>query len=372
MYVSMAWINIVEAIMHKKNILFVIDSMGIGGAEKVVLTLAKSFLDRDHHVSLIICDNIVKFEVDARIDLHVLGFKKSFMDYTKYSKNLHAMIDKIEVNNDFTFDLIFAHLQKATKLLKGYRHRNIYDVVHSTLSQSAFANRTGLRLWLKKRTLQKIYNGLNIIAVSQGVQDDLVNIIGIKPKSIQTISNPVNMDEIQALSRERLIIAEEDYIVHVGRFHSVKRHDILLKAYKKSGISAKLVLVGDGEEIANIEKLITDLELKERVVLTGFMQNPYPIIKNAKLLVLSSEYEGFGIVLVESLLLGTPVVSTNCKSGPNEILVGSYAKYLAQVGDVDDLADKISEVYKDRYVIDKKMLKKFELQDIMKQYMALI
>lgn len=357
--------------MIAKHILLVIDSMGIGGAERVVLTQARLFLDRGHHVSLIVCDDIVKFDIDPRIDLHVLGFKKSFMDYTRYSKKIYSMIDNIEVNNGFTFNLIFAHLQKATKLLKRYRHKNIYHIIHNTLSQSAFKNRTGIRLFVKKKSLQRIYDNLNVITVSEGVKEDLVSVVGVKTASIRTIYNPISTDEVYRLSKEQLEIQEKNFIVHVGRFHSQKRHDILLRAFKKANLDTKLILVGDGEEKKNILDLVKELRLEDKVILTGFITNPYPLIKNAKLLILTSEYEGFGVVLAEALALKKPIISTNCKSGPNEILTGENKKYLVKVNDIDDISKKLQEVYWQADEIVTNLPERFNSSLIIDQYLKL-
>ncbi len=358
--------------MHKQNVLFVIDSLGIGGAEKATLTLAEGFLKKGFHVDLIVCDPIVSFEVPKGISLHILGFQKSFMDYTLYAKKLHTMIRALAHKNAAEYVLILVALQKATKLMRGYAHPHIYHCVHSTLSQSAFANRHGLRLFLKRRSLQKIYDGLHIIAVSNGIKEDLVHTIGISPESIQTIYNPIDLEHISKQALEANPIKEENYIVHVGRLHSVKRHDILLKAFALANLDTKLVLVGDGSERENIEKLIQELHLQNRVILSGFIQNPYPIIKQAKLLVLSSQYEGLPTVLIEALMLGTPVVSTNCKSGPDEILKGEFEQFLVKVNDVDDLNKKLLLALESEVLIVDKHIDKFLSSKVLRKYMELI
>lgn len=358
----------------KKRLLFIIDSLGIGGAEKVTLTLAKGFVDIGYHIDIISCNNIIKFEVPEGIHLHLLGFKKSFMDYTRYRIKLHTMINDLEKQQKCRYDCIIAVLQQAIRLIEGYKHPKIFCTVHSTLSQSAFKNRHGVRLYLKQKTLQRIYNNKNIITCSSGIKDDLLNIIGIKPKSIHAIFNPIDIDLINKLSNENPSIPTElfEYIVHVGRLSKVKRHDILIKAYKKSNIKMKLILVGDGEEKENIIKLIKELELEEMVILAGFQANPYPFIKNAKLFVLSSEYEGLPTVLMESLALNTPIISTNCKSGPSEIMTGTLANYLTPVNDVDTLAIKIKEITSSPYTIDTLFIQPFQLNVILKQYENMI
>ncbi|HZF71588.1 glycosyltransferase [Sulfuricurvum sp.] len=358
--------------MQNKNVLFVIDSMGIGGAEKITLTLAKSFADNGYDVDLIVCDNAVLMEIPNEIKLHILDFKKSFLDYTRYRIKLHRMIDNLIRENGYDYDLILVELQKATKLMQGYDHPNIYHCIHSTLSQSAFKNRKGLRLFFKKRTLQKIYNGLNIIAVSDGIKDDLLNTMGIKPQSIHTIYNPIDREHITHLVLEANLVNEDNYIVHVGRFDRAKRHDILLKAFLRSNLDTKLVLVGDGNERSNIIAWIEELGLKEKVIVLGFVQNPYPIIKHAKLLVLSSEFEGLPSVLIEALMLGIPVISTDCKSGPGEIMTGTLAEYLVPVNDIKRLSMMMQTVYIAPYRIPASTVEKFIPGKIFQNYNDLL
>ena len=97
-------------------------------------------------------------------------------------------------------------------------------------------------------------------------------------------------------------------------------------------------MVGTGELLEASKKLVKDLGIEDKVIFTGFKKNPYPYMKHAKLMVLSSDFEGLGLVILEALALGTPVISTDCPSGPNEILANQY---LVAVQDVDELASRI-------------------------------
>jgi len=358
--------------MTKKNILMVIDSMGIGGAEKVTLTLAKGFVKEGHSVALVICDDIVGFDIPSTIKLYRLNFQKSFMDYTRYRQKLHNLIKKIIVTNQKEFDLILVNLQKSTRLMSGYKHKKIFHIVHSTFSQSALKGKKGLKLFFRKRKLQRIYNGLNIITVSEGIEDDLLSMINISPKSIQTIYNPVDVEELHELAMKQQLIPKDNYIVHIGRFSKVKRHDILLKAFQKTDLDVKLILVGDGEEKENIVQLIDELNLKNRVILLGFLQNPYPIMKNAKILILSSEYEGLPTVLIEALALDTLIISTDCKSGPKEIMVNELVNYLVENKNIVALTNKINEVYNHPYIIKSNYIKPFLLSNILLKYRLLM
>ncbi len=357
-----------------KKILLVVDSLRIGGAERAVINLANGFLKKGFKVDIIAIDNIIEFSPPKEVNLHSIDFKKSFLDYFRYSKKLHRLIVKLEKLDNKEFDLILVNLQKSTRLMKSFNHKKIYHVIRNTLSKSGSKNRKGLNVFFRKQKLKKIYNNLELITLADGIKNDMLNKIGVKPKSIQTINNSINIDFVkeQACKSSLLNIGFSDYIIHVGSFSKQKRHDVLLRAFALLDIDVKLLLVGDGSERKSIESLIEKLNIKDKVILTGFQNNPYPYIKNARLLVLSSDYEGMPNVLIESLALNTPVVSTDCPSGPNEILTGELSKYLVEVGDINELSNLMKSVYLNTYTIDENLLKKFFLENIINKYISLL
>ena len=154
------------------------------------------------------------------------------------------------------------------------------------------------------------------------------------PKTIQTIYNPFDIEEIREKAEEKIDL-NFDYIINVGNLTKVKNQALLLKAYSKLDTNLHLVLVGKGNQETNLKNLAKKLGIEKKVHFLGWQSNPYKYIKNAKLFVLSSNVEGFGNVLVESLILNTPVVSTNCPSGPNEILVDELSQFLAKDNNED-------------------------------------
>jgi glycosyltransferase involved in cell wall biosynthesis len=316
-------------VSNKKRILFIIDSLAAGGAEKVVLTLARTMVQSGHHVTIISVDNKIEYDIDFSADVHTLNFEKSRIEptYYKYANRLRRLISKLEADHG-PFDLTTVHLQKAHRLTAKAGIKKAYFCIHSTVSQGSLAGRIGLRLYLKRRRLKKLLDGKNIITVSKGIAQDLLEVVRIKPKSIRTIYNPVDFDLIRRQADETNPYKNEDYIIHVGRLTPSKRHDILLQAYAKSGIAQKLLLLGDGPLKESIQQLAHELGIAEKVIFAGFHTNPYPTIKDAKLSVLTSDYEGLPTVLIESLALHVPVLSTDCPSGPREILTGNLAKYL--------------------------------------------
>jgi glycosyltransferase involved in cell wall biosynthesis len=360
----------------KKNILFIIDSLGAGGAEKAVLTLTSTLVNLGHKVTIISIDNIIEHDIDFDVKIHSLNFKKSRWEatYHKFGKKLNLLLKDLE-SNFGPFDLITSHLQKAHRLTALAKITNAYYCIHNTLSQSSLSGRSGLRLFLKRRKLKLLFDGKDIITVSAGVQNDLIHNVRINPKSIRTIYNPLDFNNIKNLSMLPNPYENESYIIHAGRLESQKRHDILLKAYAKSNIKEKLLLLGEGSLKESLEKLVSELGIDQKVIFAGFHKNPYPIIKHASAFVATSEYEGFFIALAEALVLGVPVISTNCPHGPSEILIGPLSDYLVPVGDTESIGKKIIEVLsnteKARRAAVETPLERFEANQIARKYIGL-
>ncbi|MBG0754843.1 hypothetical protein BOO21_05665 [Vibrio cidicii] len=136
-------------------------------------------------------------------------------------------------------------------------------------------------------------------------------------------------------------------------------------------------MFGDGEEKANLEKLALTLGVSERVLFTGFIENPWPYMKHAEFMSFTSNYEGFGQVLVECLATGTPVVSTNCQSGPAEILVGELSQYLVDIKDrdecaiVNDLSNMFNEILNNPPTITNDAIKRFSKEHTVRQWESL-
>lgn len=325
-----------------KHIVLLIDSLVGGGAETTNVRLAKIFIEKGFNVTLIIMRNIIEIEYDKRLNIISLNYKKNklpnFIRNYLYAQKLHKILHSLQ-----KIDLMVGSLGLTHELIhiieKKYK---FYYAIHGTTTLAKLKNKKGLNYYLKRQELIKIYNHKRIICVSQGVKKDILS-LKISPLSIDVIYNPFNFQEIRTKANEKIDFNfPHEYIVHVGRFAKVKRHDILIKAFSRiKNKEIKLVLVGDGEEKNFILKLVKDLQLEERVIFAGFRKNPFPVIKNAKLLVLSSDNEGFGNVLIEALILNTPIVSTNTL-GAKEIMTDSLKTYLANTNDSKDLSRKIN------------------------------
>ena len=344
------------------KICMILPSLSTGGTERVVVNLSEYLAKNQHEVHIIIFKDIVKFKLNKNIKLHIL--KK------KNSKELKILVASLESENK-PFDYIYSH--SLGNILKKANLHDRYYIFHNPISiqlnQGSFISK-----FIRKIKLKHRYDNENIVTVSDGLKDDLLE-HGFKPKSINTIYNPFDFEHIKnEADKDDSSIPNEEYIIHVARFHhQQKRHDILLKAFSKSNLSCKLLLVGDGsiDETQNIKNIITQLDLQDKVIIIGNKSNPFPLIKNAKLLVLSSDFEGLPMVLIESLILDTPTVSTNCKSGPSEIMLDNLSNYLVPTGDINILAKKIKEAFLFPPKINQSNIEKFHIKKITEKYLNL-
>jgi glycosyltransferase involved in cell wall biosynthesis len=356
-----------------KNIVLIIDSLVGGGAERINLRLAEMFIEKNYNVTIIIIKNCIQYNVRKDIKILSLDYKKYGLPKTLrdffYAQKLNKYLNSIPNK-----ELIIGSLSLSNKLMHIIENKHtFYYALHSITTVAKFGNKNVLTKYFKKKELINIYNNKNIICVSEGVKEDIL-MLPIKPKSIQVMYNPFDFNEIINKSNEKIDFDfPDEYIVHVGRFAKVKRHDILINAFSQiENKTIKLILVGQGEEENNIKQLISSLNLKERIIFSGFQKNPFPIIKNAKALILSSEREGLPTVLIESLILNTPIVSTNCPSGPYEIMKDNLKKYLSEINNSSDLRNKINLILQDEVNIDRNILKRFEMNEIMKKYINII
>lgn len=362
------------------RILMVIDGLPGGGAEKVVLTLCQGIQQMGDDVSLVSLRDICKFPIPQGINYLVVADNSQtpWRKLTELSRRAAALDQAIAdmERKHGAFDLAFSNLHKTdhivsrSKLLASDR---LWFCIHGILSTSYLSHRKGLNRWLKQRKIAGVYQRGNIVAVSQAVGIDLQQKLLIRPCSLTVINNPFDIAAIQQQAAEPCELAGQDYLVHVGRFHPHKRHDRLLKAYAQSGIQGALVLIGAGSEtsITKAKELAAKLGIAKRVKILGFQSNPYKFIRHASLLVLSSDSEGFGNVLVESLLCDTPVVSTRCPGGPAEILEkAGMAHALAELNECS-LANKMAQIYANPPEINHQQLLSYGLHPICRQYLAL-
>ncbi|MGJ8581268.1 MAG: glycosyltransferase, partial [Psychromonas sp.] len=225
------------------------------------------------------------------------------------------------------------------------------------------------------RTNRCLFQDKIYFAVSEHITAPVVNMLtenNIKPKNFEAIHNPCDIERVQHLSEEKVDVFPGKYILGVGRLTRQKRFDLLIKAYHEANVQDhKLVILGEGNQRCELEKLISELGLVGSVIMPGFVCNPYPWYKSATLFVLSSDCEGFGNVIVEALACGVPVISTDC--GPvHEILTGELSQGLTPTGDYLALSEKINQYLISPVLPKEENVNRFSFETIISRQLALV
>lgn len=355
------------------DVLLFIPSLGGGGAERVTVTLANGLAERGLTVEL------------------VVGFAKG--------PNLANVSPKVNLINLNARRVLWSLLPLAgcfrrtrpKAILSAMGHANIIAVIARKLalvdSKLLVAEHTNVAAsWSESRSvLSKMVYILRrwaypkadkVIAVSKGVGEGLIALYSLKPDHVITIYNPVITPELLVKSQESIDHhwfreGEPPVIISVGRLIAAKDYFTLIRAFSKvrKFVKCRLVILGEGELRPDLEGLVEALELNEDVILPGFVDNPYAWMAQSSLFVLSSRREGLPTVLIEAMACGTPVISTDCPSGPFEILEGGKWGGVVPMGDESSLSKKILEVLNSSSKINTSpRLESFMVDTIIEEY----
>lgn len=383
----------------KKNILIYNGSLRMGGIERVLIEVLQNLNKEKYNIDLIIEDgikslNVFEKDIPSYINLNYLKNEDQINKIKYYrDRKKNSFFDRIKYQVVLFYDKVLKK-KRLKQLVKGKK----YDVVIDfDMDLSKFINlietkkriawvHTDIEKWYaKKSRIKRLGNRLKkyeqIVTICNEMEENTKNLFPFLKNKITRIYNPFNFEKIEILSKENVDInlksyLERDYIVSVMRLTTLQKDfKTLIKAFKvakENGMKEKLYILGDGPDKKQIENLITEENLKEEIFLLGSIKNPYPWIKNAKALVHSSKYEGFGLVLVEALILGTKVISSNCPTGPKEILDYGNLGELFDTGNHNELASILLTKLNQNLKIDKKQIEKYNIENVIKEYEKII
>ena len=328
--------------MKEKAISILLPDLRGGGAERVNIDLAREFARAGHVVEFVLMQARGELLDEAResfsvVDLATPRARALPLAFAHYLRRRRP-------------DALLAAMWPLTVIaplaarLSGHRCKVLvseHGILSAQYRDWGWRHRAALRT-----SIAVGYRLVNCrVGVSCGVIDDMAALSGLGRGAFDVIHNPVQPRPQP--SRQAIHDAEALWsgpkgarIVTVGTMKTVKNHPLLLRAFARlDRPEARLMFVGDGAGRDALLSLAQELGIAERVILAGFHPDPTPFYKTADLFVLSSDYEGFGNVIVEALACGTPVVSTDCPSGPGEILYGGRFGRLVPVGDAGALAE---------------------------------
>lgn len=360
------------------RVALLVPTMEVGGVERVVGNLANGLRESGVEVDLVVGragGDMGRFVgTDIRVfDLESDRMLKSVPRVVKYlrEREPRAMIAAM------THSSAVAVLARAV----ARKETRIVATEHTTMSRTV-ANTSGLKYRLMPMWSRWALNSADhIVAVSAGVADDLSAQTGIPRDRFRVIFNPVISDALYAsaaapLEHPWFQEGEPPVILAVGRLDKAKDFPMLIRAFRlvRDHQPARLMILGDGRDRNRIERAVREHCLTTDVALPGFEHNPYRFMSRSAVFALSSEWEGFGVVLVEAMALGLPIVSTNCTHGPAEILCNGKYGTLVAVGDYEGMAQGLVNALKDpgQHANTRAHIQQFTLRTVTSQYISMI
>ena len=348
-----------------------------GGAERILLNLARCFIEKELKVDMVLAraegslleqlpPEIRLIDLKAKSKLGILPKLVQYLRQEKPASMLAALHYPCEI-------------ALLAKRIAGVSTRVVVSERNHLSLEAKRIPQLSVRLTpLAARLLYPWADG--IIAISQGVAEDLANVTHLSRERIDLIYNPILTPEVfakakQPVSHPWFQSGEPPVIVAVGRLYPQKDYPTLLRAFARvrQVRPSRLVILGEGPEKDNLKKLIRELGLQEDVDMLGFVHNPHAYVASSTVFVLSSAWEGFGNVVAEALAVGTPVVSTNCESGPGEILANGKYGDLTPVGDPKAMAEAILRVLSgNAKQVDSEWLNQFTLEYGAQKYLKVL
>jgi glycosyltransferase involved in cell wall biosynthesis len=320
-------------------------SLAGGGAERVFVHLANQFVDWGREIDLVLLRKEGPYlpQVDPRVRLVDLGVRLKPMGTFALARYLQherpaVLISAMELFNAMA--LIAGQLARSKTPIIATSHLHL--TTHARYGPRAHDR-------LLPFLVARLYPSCAaIVAVSEGVAEDLARVVRLSRGRIRIIHNPVvvpecSIDETMQAPHPWFRLGEPPVVVSAGRLTNQKDYSTLVSAFARvvARRPARLIILGEGPERRMLERLITTLGIQESVLMPGFVANPFAYFRTARVFVLASRWEGFGLVLAEALACGCPVISTDCPSGPAEILEHGRYGVLVPVGDAVAMAQAI-------------------------------
>ena len=361
--------------MIKKHLIFFHPYSNIGGADNSLARLISNLDYKKYKFTFISLNKSILpkiIEKKVKIKFIRLNSSRTIFSFFKIRNIIKNLLKKnfnkkniIISNQNFANIIIYFALYKIKKIKIIFIERNHLD-------ELKFFN--NLKDFFKKRIIyifiKHIYKEVDlVIGISKKLCLDLKKLTNAKIKLIYNPAFDKNIIKKSNFFYPKIFDKKNKFIINVGRFTKRKNQIFLIKAFEqvlKKLDNIKLILIGYGNELNKIKKYIASNRLGKDIIIINKCLNPYPYIKYSDLFILTSKYEGFANVVVESIALNTPVISANCNSGPGDILLNGKGGELYKQNSINDLINKINnffknpEILKSKTVLAKKSLYRFD------------
>ncbi|MCL1475706.1 glycosyltransferase [Argonema antarcticum] len=337
-------------------------NLGGGGAERVMLNLAHGFAKKGLKVDMVLCKAEGSYLPQVLEEVRIVDLNTSEFDKGRTLK----LPTSLQSTTSLPKLVLYLRQEQPTALLSATHYPNEIAVLAKYLARvpTRVVVTEHTTLSLEAQSVEQISSRLaplaarifypwadGIVAVSQGVARDLANLTRIPLKRIQVIYNPAIAPESIEKAKEPVdhpwfAPGEPPVVLGIGRFVKQKDFSTLIRAFAKvrQVRQVRLMMLGSGREQKQLEALVHELNINDDVAWIGFVKNPFAYMKQAAVFVLSSAWEGLPTVIIEAMAVGIPVVSTNCESGPAEILDNGKYGDLVPVGDSELMAEAILRV----------------------------
>ncbi|OQD43078.1 hypothetical protein BUL40_08290 [Croceivirga radicis] len=354
-----------------KKICFVIHSITSGGAERVLVTLANN-LSQNYDVSIVILEkNKPFYRINPKIKIiHCLDYippSKGIKNALQLNIKLISKLRKIIKNGKFNIVISFL---TNTNILINIATLGISSKTIISERNNPYKNCT-VKYW---RVLRRItYPWANHLVVQTNFVKNYF-LPYVDAKKISILPNPLSK-HIKLPTN----LSKENIILNVGRLSEQKGQEILIQAFAKLALDDwKLILIGEGPKRTEYENLIKELGLTQKIKLLGKQMDISRHYNRAKIFAFPSRYEGFPNALIEAMYLKLAVISSDCDSGPNEIIINNKNGYLFKVDNVDELAQKINTLVNNQEKIElmgneaHETAKQFEVETVIEKWKTLI
>ena len=308
-----------------------------GGAEAVHVALARAWLDFGADVEFVLMQKQGELLADIPSSVGLKNLK-----VRRIRGSIFPLVDYLRDRRPDVFVAAMWPLTFVGALaIKLSRVKSIFVVSEHTLLSEAYRSHSAVHKLVLRITTAIAYRwAANVVAVSKAVAENLADVSGLPSSRFSVIYNPAARGVASVPVSVRKDRDRRVTVITVGTLKKSKNHALLLRAFKllPDSLGAQLIILGEGSMRKDTEQLVADLNLTAKVHLPGYSSDPYQYLHQSDLFVLSADYEGFGNVLVEALECGLPVVSTDCKGGPREILDNGRYGELVPTGDPSALA----------------------------------